>query len=115
MLDMLALIQLFRLCSERIALHFEFLLAQRNFSPIRRTLKRFCVRLPLIVLGGSGLWAVFRNTFPRLFKEWKVVDRESSALKYVAVVKLGVGAVHNARSPVWLSGNGGDGSGGVGS
>lgn len=63
----------------------------------------------------SGLSAVFRNPFPRLFKEWKVVDRESSALKYVAVVKLDVGAVHNARGPVWLSGDGGDGSGDVGS
>jgi hypothetical protein len=93
-LNMLALIQLFRVCSEPIALHIEFLLAPRTSSPIRTTLKRFCVYLRLIVL--EGIWAAAiisqcsaSQLFPRLFKVSKVVD----FLRHAEVVKFCVGAV----------------------
>lgn len=101
MLDMLALIQLFRLCSEPIALHIEFLLDGRTSSPIRRTLKRVCVCLRRIVLVCIWAAAIVSQSpvFPRLFKESKVVDFLHHAV--VAVVKFRVGAVHNARGPVW--------------
>lgn len=79
------LIQLFRLCCQPIALHTyrtEFLLTERSFSPIRKTLKRFCVRLRLIVL--LGIWAAaivlqLWALFPRLFKVSKVLDLRSKA------------------------------------
>lgn len=78
--------------------------ARRSTSPIRRTLKRCCVCLRLIVL--IGIWAaaivsqLASLCFLVFLRNRKLLIFCNSP-RCLAVVKLCVGAVHNARGPVW--------------